>query len=476
MGGDKIHVDSALGRGSTFSFRIVCCPPVSADAPASDAHDTSADLDHAGLSLPTRTVAPNGADLYGLCVVQRQQLRHLACVLVGDERGGATCARLLRAYGCAVHCFPTVEGVVQHVRERAAHHRSRDLPAAELEQALRRICDVIVADLDTPGVYEDAVLESLALFSPVRLLFTYTHTHLGQACRVGSDGSSPAPSSLYRVSQALGSALCTPVSSSSLRALSVSVAAAVQHFPHEPYALSTASPTTAATIRGFVSHSIRKELPKPCKGAVFLQAVCDLASQPFLTSAAVAGHASRSPSDTLSAIGSTDWPSSSVPLASKKRGPEPTRKAIGRLAARCPLRILLAEDNVINQKMMVMLLRKLGYEILVAVNGVDALQLLEREAVRGRPHEVECILMDASMDVMDGFECTRVIRAQQMPHRVRPFIIAQTANVTDDYRQRCAESGMDLFLPKPIELERLTASLEVAFAAHHAPASVSSSR
>ena len=73
-----------------------------------------------------------------------------------------------------------------------------------------------------------------------------------------------------------------------------------------------------------------------------------------------------------------------------------------------------------------MLLRKLGYEILVAPNGREALSTLEIEARKGRAHEVQAILMDASMDVMDGMECTRVIRAQQLPHRTRPFIIAQT--------------------------------------------------
>jgi len=73
-----------------------------------------------------------------------------------------------------------------------------------------------------------------------------------------------------------------------------------------------------------------------------------------------------------------------------------------------------------------MLLRKLGYEILVAANGAEALTTLEREAARGRVFEIQCILMDASMDVMDGMECTRVIRAQQLPHRLRPFIVAQT--------------------------------------------------
>jgi CheY-like chemotaxis protein len=90
----------------------------------------------------------------------------------------------------------------------------------------------------------------------------------------------------------------------------------------------------------------------------------------------------------------------------------------------------------------VMLLRKLGYEILIAANGADALATLEREALRGRDFEVEVILMDASMDVMDGMECTRVIRKQQMPQRTRPFIIAQTANVTEEYRAKCMAAGM----------------------------------
>ena len=89
-----------------------------------------------------------------------------------------------------------------------------------------------------------------------------------------------------------------------------------------------------------------------------------------------------------------------------------------------------------------MLLRKLGYEIHVAVNGRDALHLLAMEAAKGKQFEVECILMDATMDVMDGMECTRVIRAQQLPHQTRPFIIAQTANVSEEYRAMCLSSGM----------------------------------
>jgi CheY-like chemotaxis protein len=95
-----------------------------------------------------------------------------------------------------------------------------------------------------------------------------------------------------------------------------------------------------------------------------------------------------------------------------------------------------------------MLMRKLGYELLLASNGREVLELLEREAKKGREHEIQCILMDASMDVMDGMECTRLIRDQQMPHRIRPFIIAQTANVTEEYRHMCLQAGMNQFLAK----------------------------
>jgi len=138
---------------------------------------------------------------------------------------------------------------------------------------------------------------------------------------------------------------------------------------------------------------------------------------------------------------------------------------IRNISAQYPLRLLLAEDNLVNQRLMVMLLRKLGYELLVAVNGREVLEVMEREAARGRQHEVQCILMDASMDVMDGIECTRVIRAQQLPTRVAPFIIAQTANVTEEYRSKCLDAGMNLFLTKPVHVENLVTALKMAHAA-----------
>jgi len=119
-----------------------------------------------------------------------------------------------------------------------------------------------------------------------------------------------------------------------------------------------------------------------------------------------------------------------------------------------------------NQKMMVMLCRKLGYELLVAGNGVEALATLEREAAKGPGSEIQCILMDASMDVMDGLECTRVIRASQLPTRTRPFIIALTANVTSEYQAACLTAGMDLFTSKPVSVEELMQALRAAHQWH----------
>lgn len=89
--------------------------------------------------------------------------------------------------------------------------------------------------------------------------------------------------------------------------------------------------------------------------------------------------------------------SPAVPSASSAAAAPPSRGKLVRINGTYPLRILLAEDNLINQKMMVMLLRRLGYQIAVAPNGLEALRLLEREANRGADKEIQCIIMDACM-------------------------------------------------------------------------------
>ncbi|MBM3134229.1 MAG: GAF domain-containing protein [Chloroflexi bacterium] len=121
------------------------------------------------------------------------------------------------------------------------------------------------------------------------------------------------------------------------------------------------------------------------------------------------------------------------------------------MATRYPLRILLAEDNAVNQKLALRLLAQMGYRADVAANGLEAIQALERQ-----PYDV--ILMDVQMPEMDGLEATRHICAR-WPRGQRPRIIAMTANVMQGDREMCLEAGMDDYLGKPIRVAELVAAL-----------------
>jgi CheY-like chemotaxis protein len=122
-------------------------------------------------------------------------------------------------------------------------------------------------------------------------------------------------------------------------------------------------------------------------------------------------------------------------------------------AEKFPLEILLAEDNLVNQKLAVRILNKLGYEnIEVAQNGLEA-----TEKLKARFYEV--VLMDMQMPEMDGLEATKVIRQQNSR---QPIIIAMTANAMPGDREQCLEVGMNEYLTKPIKLEALMSALENA--------------
>jgi signal transduction histidine kinase/CheY-like chemotaxis protein len=121
------------------------------------------------------------------------------------------------------------------------------------------------------------------------------------------------------------------------------------------------------------------------------------------------------------------------------------------LAARVPLRILLAEDHSTNQQLALLTLGRLGYRADVAANGLEVLSALERQFY-------DVILMDLQMPEMDGLEATRRIR-QNWPKQSGPRIIAMTANVTKEDRLACFEAGMDDFLPKPIRVNELVVAL-----------------
>jgi CheY-like chemotaxis protein/HPt (histidine-containing phosphotransfer) domain-containing protein len=124
---------------------------------------------------------------------------------------------------------------------------------------------------------------------------------------------------------------------------------------------------------------------------------------------------------------------------------------VERLAERLPLRILVAEDNLVNQQLALLVLQKLGYRAEVTANGLETLQALERE-----PYDV--VLMDVQMPTMDGLEATRRIH-QRWPEGRRPHIIAATASAMAEEREACLAAGMDDYLSKPIRVEELAAAL-----------------
>jgi len=120
-------------------------------------------------------------------------------------------------------------------------------------------------------------------------------------------------------------------------------------------------------------------------------------------------------------------------------------------AKRHPLRILLAEDNVVNQKLALRLLQQMGYRADLASNGIEAVESLQRQAY-------DVVLMDVQMPEMDGLEASRQITARWQAQE-RPRIIAMTANAMQGDREMCLAAGMDDYLTKPIRVERLVEAL-----------------
>jgi signal transduction histidine kinase/CheY-like chemotaxis protein/HPt (histidine-containing phosphotransfer) domain-containing protein len=123
------------------------------------------------------------------------------------------------------------------------------------------------------------------------------------------------------------------------------------------------------------------------------------------------------------------------------------------MAERVPLRILVAEDNTVNQQLAVRFLARMGYGCDVVANGIEAL-----EAVRSRPYDV--VLMDIEMPEMDGLDASRAIRDRDVGSR--PWIVAMTASALPGDRERCLSAGMDDYVTKPIRPAELRRALDIA--------------
>ena len=133
-----------------------------------------------------------------------------------------------------------------------------------------------------------------------------------------------------------------------------------------------------------------------------------------------------------------------APLATPVARMEPMD---GKLADVLPLKILVAEDNTVNQKVVQQLLAHLGYRADVVANGIEVLDALERQ-------NYDVVLMDVQMPLMDGLEATRRLRAR-FGERALPRVIAMTANAMPGDREKCLLAGMNSYVAKPIEVDAL---------------------
>jgi signal transduction histidine kinase/DNA-binding response OmpR family regulator/putative methionine-R-sulfoxide reductase with GAF domain len=122
------------------------------------------------------------------------------------------------------------------------------------------------------------------------------------------------------------------------------------------------------------------------------------------------------------------------------------------MATRHPLRILLAEDNVVNQKLALRLLSQMGYRADLASNGIEAIESIERQTY-------DLVLMDVQMPEMDGLEATRRITAKWQVNE-RPRIVAMTANAMRGDREACLAAGMDDYVTKPIRVDELVRAVQ----------------
>ena len=145
---------------------------------------------------------------------------------------------------------------------------------------------------------------------------------------------------------------------------------------------------------------------------------------------------------------------------SKPAKPTPTTSKLDPgLSNRLPLRVMVCDDNAINQKVAARLLQQMGYKADITANGVDALAALDRQ-----PYDL--IFMDVMMPEMDGFEATRIIRERQSQKSQFPnykssvIIVAMTANAMQGDREKCLAAGMDDYLAKPVRPEDIRIIVE----------------
>ena len=116
------------------------------------------------------------------------------------------------------------------------------------------------------------------------------------------------------------------------------------------------------------------------------------------------------------------------------------------------MRLLIVEDNAVNQKVLALVLSRLGYRADVAGNGLEGLQAVQRT-----PYDF--VFMDVCMPEMDGLEATREIRRWESAQTSRVHIVGLTANASPEDERKCLSSGMDAYLTKPVRPEAIARAI-----------------
>jgi CheY-like chemotaxis protein len=149
-------------------------------------------------------------------------------------------------------------------------------------------------------------------------------------------------------------------------------------------------------------------------------------------------------------------------MVEAREGPVRTGAEVASLP---PLRILLAEDSVVNQKLAIGLLHKYGHEVTVANNGIEAVEQWSSGAY-------DVVLMDIEMPQMNGIQATAELRARERTTGRHVPIVAMTAHALQGDEQRCLDAGMDAYVSKPIRTQHLFETLAAVIATQEKNAAV----
>jgi CheY-like chemotaxis protein len=141
-----------------------------------------------------------------------------------------------------------------------------------------------------------------------------------------------------------------------------------------------------------------------------------------------------------------------APIESRCTTPPMARAEVATVNATEPLRVLIAEDNAVNQRVAALQLQSLGHKVKVVPNGLEATEEVDRA-------DYDVILMDCQMPEMDGYEACRRIR--QNPRNERLWVVALTANAMQGDRAKCLDAGMDHYLTKPLKINELSTTLSL---------------